>query len=130
MNRIVILFPLGDYPSNADGTQRVYEMDESLMEVLGQAKSMLLHSYVHDKSANNAGAKVRLYHSALDGQPDEVGKEYGEGYDVSASGAVIQTIEGPFCGRVLATLGVLDTSQPSATQKVFRMEIGATLILD
>ncbi|MFH1468283.1 MAG: hypothetical protein ABIO70_28100 [Pseudomonadota bacterium] len=130
MSRITILFPLGDYPSNTDGTAREYVMDESLTEVLGQAKRILVHSYVHDKSANNAGAKLRLYHSSLDGRPDEVGEEYGTGLDVSTSGADIQTVEGPFCGRVLAILEVVDTSEPAATQKTFRMEIGVTLILD
>jgi hypothetical protein len=129
MSRFVILFPLGDYTSKSDGTARMYLIDERLWEVLAQAKTILVHHRVEEKSTNNAGAKLHFSHASLDGSPTDVAVAYGD-LDLATENNEIQTVDGPFASRVFVKLEVVDTSEPPATQKAYRMEIGATLIMD
>jgi hypothetical protein len=131
MSRVVILFPLGDYYSQNNGTPRMFQMDESLIEVLGQAKEILVHHRVEDKLDANSGATLTFFHSSLEGDVLNVGMQVTNGLDVSSQPKDIQTVHGPFAGRMMAVLDVRDATQGGpVSQKYVRLEIGATLIMD
>ena len=111
-----------------DGSARKYESDDGLIEVLGQASSMRVHAFVYERTDANSKAELKLFESSVDGDVAEKGTQIGNTIDLSAVGATIATVSGPFCGRVKAHLDVSDSG--AAGGKKFHMDIGVTLILD
>ncbi len=127
---IPALFPLGTYFCKNTGGVRDYPMDESLIEVLGQASKVLVQSYTYEKTDADAKATLRLYQAALDGDVREKGLEIGSGTDLSNLGPAMVTINGPFCGRIMAYLEIKDGNATPANQKRVNIEVGVTLVME
>ncbi len=125
---ITNLFPAGAYISDTGGNPREYEMDEGLIEVLGQAASLRVQGFVCERTDATARATLRLYESALEGDTKQKGALIGSAIDLSAVGSTFSTVTGPFCGRVMAKLEIDDSA--ATNQKRFQMEVGITLFLD
>jgi hypothetical protein len=129
MKRIIPkLFNETTFISINDGTLRMYEADDGLMEILGQATSIRVHGFVYEKTDANATAELKFYESSVGGDVVEKGAQIGSAVDLSAVGATFGTVSGPFCGRVKAILEVSDATTTSG--KKFHMDIGLTLILE
>jgi hypothetical protein len=129
MKRVITnLFPTGAYISDAAGAVRTYEMDEGLVEVLGQAASMRVHGYVWERTDATARATLRFFESSVDGDVQDKGAQIGAAIDLSAMGPTFSTVSGTFCGRVFARLEIDDSA--ATNQKRFEMEVGVTLIIE
>ncbi len=127
---IPALFPLGPYFSKDTGLVRDYPMDESLIEVVGQASKLLVQAYTYEKTDVDAIATLRLYQAALDGDVREKGLQIGSGTDLSTIGSSLVVINGPFCGRIMAYLEIKDGNATPATQKRVNIEVGVTLVME
>jgi hypothetical protein len=127
MKRNVTLFPKGNYASPT-GNPVFYFHDDSLWEVLGQAKSFRFHIVVHKLSAT-ARATFTIYESGIPGQaPNVLGGTVGAAIVINAAGQTIQTQAGPTMGRVMVTLAIDDTGGPAAQD--MDLEAYVTLILE
>jgi len=129
MKRVISkLFSGETFVSETGGAVRTYRMDESLIEVLGQASSIRVHAYVYEKTDATARAVVEFYESSVDGSVDGYGALIGSAIDVSTAGETLSNVAATFCGRVMAILEIDDSA--ATNQKKFHMVIGVTLILD
>jgi len=127
MKRNVTLFPKGNYAST-NGALTPYYHDDSLWEVLGQAKTIRFHIVVHKLSAT-ARATLTVYESAIPGKaPNVLGNAPGTPIVRVAAGTHFVTVSGPLLGRVMVVLEIDDTAGPAAQD--MDLEVYATLILE
>jgi len=122
------LFSGETFVSETGGAVRTYRMDESLIEVLGQASSIRVHAYVYEKTDATARAVVKFYESSVDGSVDGLGALIGSAIDVSTTKETFGDVSATFCGRVMAILEIDDSA--ATNQEKFHLVIGVTLILD
>ncbi len=126
MKRIVTLYSKANY-STLNGSPELYVHDESLYDVIGQAKDLRFQIFVFKKSAT-ARASIKVYESA---HPTKAPRDAGNLVTTIqrvATGPHFQTVNGPFHGRMEITLEIDDTGGPAAQD--MDLEVFATLIIE
>ena len=128
MKRLIPVYTRDTYLSGSSGGVKVFRHDESLFEVLGQGKVLLLQVYGYRKSAT-ARATIKVYESSLQGRPpSEIGTQVGTTVTVTTLRPGPMSITGPFQGRIEVVLEIDDTAATS--QQEFDLVIAATLIIE
>lgn len=113
MKRAQVVFTRNTYVSKDDGAVQIYTHDESLCDVLGQAKDIIFQ-FVGSRLSTNARVTVLTFHgSDPNSRPSEVGFPLG-------TAEVITTLRpnpfnrlGPFQARVEVQLHVDESGTPA-----------------
>jgi hypothetical protein len=117
-------FPGTNFPS-AGSEPRIYQHDEGLCDVIGQAKDIRINAFVY-RHDNAALAVLKFFEASLPGRPSMVGKQICSPINLLAENPTIAQVSGPFCCRVEVVLEIDSTGAQSEVQ----LDLGLTLIIE
>lgn len=132
MKRLLTVFSRATYLSANDGAPKVYVHDESLCDVLGQAKTIRVQVVGNSTTGVNTRASIKAFEgSDPNARPSEVGVQIGSTVNVDDDlRPALFNITGPFSGRVDLLLEVSDKTGAPGAEQAFDLAVHTTLILE
>ena len=132
MKRLVTVFERATYLSGASGAPKNYLHDESLCDVLGQAKLIRVQVVGNSTSGANARASVLAFEgSDPTARPSEVGSQIGTTQVIDNDlRPPMFNVVGPFSGRVDLVLEISDKNGVPGNDQTYDLAMHVTLILE
>jgi len=128
MKRIVEVYGPETYFSGPTGGIRAYHHRLDLCDVLGQPKSHRLQVLGHRRSANARLTLLVFETSVPRRRPELEGQQVGSSIVVTTLRPGLNTIAGPFAGRV-EIVAQVDASTGTNTEE-FDFEVWTTMLFD